>query len=1082
MNLKNKLFAGFTALSVVLSTFAPVATLSVSANSAEDMAAYEWAFDTGMTTMTSFGAFMFENAINREQAARFLVKGAEALEIDLSSDQTCDYQDLASADQSLVSFINEGCEMGIFKAQADFNPKDLLTREQAELTVARIVYGYDEVAMYAEDSDITEFAAARELLMADEIIKVELPGQSAVRRGHLLLMLYRLADDYEAPTDPVEVKKGALDISLGTDTLANNSQIPAAGTIKFASVNLQANEDVTVRSIEVEKLGLATIDPSTRVWFEKNGVRVSSRAAFTSEGKAVLSFAPAMVIKAGARETLDLYVEHNTSVGTDLQFRSAMVDSSAATVGGSFTTPVLRTVNYTVIEANFASASAGSTSAATANGMELGAFTVEVINTSSETRNATFKSITLRQEENASLSNLGNIVLERNGAVVSSAAMVNGRELTFSLNDSILDGVTATYYIKAVVNNVDQSTDSYEFRLRNDSDLNIVEATTSFRATVASAPVTLSTYDITGGDLTFSRDTSVPLSVSVAPGTQNVIFLKGTISSNQAITLEDPEIDYANLLDDDDMFDYVSTIYLKIGGSTFSYSPVNGGAATSATFNGTAVVDGTVPVQLWATLKSNAPAGTIKFDALGLSSFDLAEYVSNGNTVGTAIGTIETVTVDVEQSTLNVTRTDGKGNSAVSAGTTDFTVVKYNLTSNQGNGVRISRANFDVAAPALANNNVTLSLLVNGTVRQTKNVNGATVSFDGFNADVTTGNPVTVEVKANFAEAFNAGTFALNLQANGFNAVDLSNSQAVAHPAVNSAVFTIAAANAEVSASNAPILANLLLSPSATGQALMAFRVKALNDTVKLRDATFAGTNLSALSNFRLVDANGAVVATATTATNTAVTFTNIPASVAPAIAKDVTSTYRIIADVNSDSSGDVDVELTDLDVRASNGSTVSPVFAAVASATHTIAENSFVVAKAANASKGLTTSALRFTITASGKDSVEIDELHFNNLIAGYDTTAAQLRVYRTNTTASNLVGELAVGTVNGNITTMLGNNVVDAGTTATFIVVIENAVVDAGSNSQDWSVSLTDIAFDGLVATDYDNVGGTLPLTESK
>ena len=284
MNLKNKLFAGFTAFSMFVSVIAPISAITVKADSAEDMTMYEWAFDTGMTTKTSFADFMFENAITREQAAKFLVKGAIALELTTPATQTCDYKDLANADVTLISSINEACEMGIFKAQANFNPQQLLTREQAELTVARIVYGFDEVASYAMDSEISDFAAARELLMADEIIKVDVAAQSAVRRGHLGLMLYRLADaDITTPGTETEIKKGMLELSLGGDTLTNNSQIPMVGTVKFAQVKLVANEDVTLRSITLDKLGLATIPTDTRVWFEKNGVRVSGQAAFTSE-------------------------------------------------------------------------------------------------------------------------------------------------------------------------------------------------------------------------------------------------------------------------------------------------------------------------------------------------------------------------------------------------------------------------------------------------------------------------------------------------------------------------------------------------------------------------------------------------------------------------------------------------------------------------------------------------------------------------------------------------------------------------------------------------------------------------------
>jgi len=50
----------------------------------------------------------------------------------------------------------------------------------------------------------------------------------------------------------------------------------------------------------------------------------------------------------------------------------------------------------------------------------------------------------------------------------------------------------------------------------------------------------LNDYSIQGGDITFARDTSLPLSASYAPGTNEVILMKGTLSANAMMTLEDP--------------------------------------------------------------------------------------------------------------------------------------------------------------------------------------------------------------------------------------------------------------------------------------------------------------------------------------------------------------------------------------------------------------------------------------------------------------------------------------------------------------------------------------------------------------
>ena len=66
-----------------------------------------------------------------------------------------------------------------------------------------------------------------------------------------------------------------------------------------------------------------------------------------------------------------------------------------------------------------------------------------------------------------------------------------------------------------------------------------------------------------------------------------------------------------------------------------------------------------------------------------------------------------------------------------------------------------------------------------------------------------------------------------------------------------------------------------------------------------------------------------------------------------------------------------------------------------------------------------------------------------------------------------------------------MTAKNTVDAGDTVTYIVVVEGILVNSASTSQDWSVSMTDIDFDGgwgiLTAVTYPNIG-SLPMTETK
>lgn len=120
-------------------------------------------------------------------------------------------------------------------------------------------------------------------------------------------------DDDDDDDTIFDQQAGTLNVSVG-NALPNNSEIPMAGIVKFASVNFSASsDDIALATVEVENMGLANPPSGTRVWFERNGVRITGRATFTSDGTAIVSFAPAFVVKAGSTETLDLYVELPTA-------------------------------------------------------------------------------------------------------------------------------------------------------------------------------------------------------------------------------------------------------------------------------------------------------------------------------------------------------------------------------------------------------------------------------------------------------------------------------------------------------------------------------------------------------------------------------------------------------------------------------------------------------------------------------------------------------------------------------------------------------------------------------------------------
>ncbi len=878
---------------------------------------------------------------------------------------------------------------------------------------------------------------------------------------------------------------GDLTVALNPTSPASGTQIPQAGIVRFAVVDFTAaSSDISLNTVELVKAGLASIPTSTRVWFEKSGTRLSGKASFTSENNAVVSFAPAFVVKAGTTESLDLYVELNTTSGNDFQFASKALSTSAKNVAGAFTTPVLRTASYTVAGALVKITGNGTTYNAGEDAVELSKFTIQNTDTASDTRDEKVQSILLYQNGTANLTNLKDITVERNGVVVSTAAKVDGKMLTLTISDTIKDGATAIYIVKAKIANVELTTDTYQLYVKNSSDVNIIEIASAFRATVTTdtaTPYYLSSYSVTGGDVKFERDATVALSSTVAPGTSDVVLMQGTITAKSAVTLEDVTLAYTTTAGSNTgAAAQMNTVYLQIGSSTFSWSPANG----AASFLGSATVNGTATVKMYTKLRDGA-SGTIKFADLNLAAFGTKQYVSNQNNVSSAIGSVSALNITIGATTLNVTRTDALGATKIPSGAKNVLVYGVKFSSTQGNPIALSNLSVVTAGTATSytGGNTSYTLYVNGVAKSTKSPQGTTVAFDNFNATVTTTTSVEIQVKADFSDVTTAGTF--NIASLSYDAVDNVTSVNVTPVSVAGASFTINQAVGTLAATTGDTLVNKsLLLAGATAQKVASFKVTATNDTIKIKTIVLTGANLDALSNIRLQDVNGKMVA-ASSVTATGATFANVDTATdfANATAIDKSSTYYVVADVNSstDAAGVyANVIVAGSQITSSNGTVISMIGANVTGPSHDVAQNTFKVTQATPASKNIATDALEFTVNAFGLNSVTLTGATFDNVLSGYTGTMV-LTVIRKSDNA--VVGSASATT---GVVTFSGNNSIDAGTSATYIVKIVGALVDSASNSQDWTVKLTGLnvntGVNVLDAASYPKNTDTLPLTSNK
>ena len=894
-----KLIATGSAAVIALTSLANGLVLGAPAvTDPELISAVSWAYDSGLTKYSDADMFMPFSNITREQEAKFVSEFAKSvLGMEADMDADCSFSDEGSIDYTLVDSVVEACQMGIMMGyQGNFMPKQVLTRGQLAIVHSRLLALIDPMS-----GEQDHFAALQDA----GVMNVANLSAPATREASVL-MKYRIAMGNEedlCALDPnlpecvdngngtgnnntgVVVKAGDLNVSLNPSSPAQMTSIPNNGVSRFATVDFTAgSDDISINTVSLKRQGLGSYSDfgnGGRLYFEIGGVRVSSRATVSSDDTLVVSFAPALVVAAGKTVSVDLMAElTGAPVGSENMFTSTAIDSSAATVNGSITTPTLRTANYSVRTLTFTSQNVITTYQGNEETVELGKFQIQ--NIGGNTIDANVKAITFRNVANGdSAASLGDLKLLRAGAVVSTKTIVSGRDVTFVLADVIKDGQTASYTIQGKVVDVQNASgDTYKFILRQTTDLNATEANTGFRTAVSitantanDTNVAVNVYTVNGGELKFVRDVSLSLSQNVSPGALAIDLAKGSITAKQAILLEDVLLNVtAGSLTIHNAF---KKVYLQIGASVFTWTPDASTPANNAVaeFDGSVTVNGTVPVRIYADVYTNAtaPSGPYTFGSLSAASFTRKEYVSNQNNVSSSIGTIAGSAVSIVASTLSVTKFDNLGTQVYATNNAQGkTIYGVRLSNNQSNPIKVGSITL-TPSNLLFNNGASISLMQGANVIATKNLNGAT-TFNGLNIVVNQNTPVDLTFVADFQSSITppqSGTFGVS-----FNLGDVidnvtSNNVTVNGTPATSATLNIIAGGTVIATANSASTDQGFMVP-AMEKKVGSINVQAVNDDLEVRalylkvtgTGAFATNAGNQISNFKIKDSNGNVVAT----------------------------------------------------------------------------------------------------------------------------------------------------------------------------------------------------------------------------
>jgi hypothetical protein len=187
MNIK-KLFATLAGVSLFAQTVVPSAGVFGATYSEELQGAYNWAYEKGVTTMSSIDNANMYGAITRAEMAKMLsVYAVEVLGLTENEARACNFTDIDSVKGDLHDYIIKSCKLGIMgQGITAFRPYDTLSRAEFGTALSRVLWGdkYEGGTPYYAN----HLNALKAAGIMNQIANAE---QTKEVRGYVMLMLQR---------------------------------------------------------------------------------------------------------------------------------------------------------------------------------------------------------------------------------------------------------------------------------------------------------------------------------------------------------------------------------------------------------------------------------------------------------------------------------------------------------------------------------------------------------------------------------------------------------------------------------------------------------------------------------------------------------------------------------------------------------------------------------------------------------------------------------------------------------------------------------------------------------------------------
>ena len=748
-----------------------------------------------ISAQTSEAGYRLSNNITRAEIAK-VVANLGGIEATACTGDV--FSDVGAGLGDLCGYVEALADAGVVStASATFRPTANITRaEMVKMILGAL--GETGSSVDAGYMDLTGLGdLATYVNRANEIGCVSdasyfRPNASSSRGEAFKVAVVCAGLDVDTTTPPT----GTGTTSTGTTTVTGNLTVALDGqamaqyvpknasSVKVGAVKLTAGTaDVNVQSLVVSRSGLGNagdITPSNGIRAAQNGVVISSTADYynSTSQKATVYFSPALVVKAGASQTVDILVNLSGAENSQHQFTLDSVNASNTTVSGSpVTLGLLNTTSYMTTTTTASLAIAGGTVTA---GKTQQLFAK--LDVSAGGRETKITGFTLTRSGSTDFTKrLQNAKVYKNGVAVGTVTLSSEKLSVTGLSDVLAAGNTQTYELKADIL-VDANSTNMGIKIDATTDVNAVETTTGYSTQVS---VTNAAIVVPFGAVEFTFAKSSTGNVTVAPGANNIKLFAGKLSSSTPVSVR--TITITPVITGTGITAFVNDqLSVKLNGSEIAtLTSLSGAQAKTVSF----VVDLANPAMLTieGSTKNNAniaPSST-QFRVA------LTEVRDSSNNTITSLGAGSSLTGD--KTTVNTSEVELKNATVAAPSTTRV----YSSAEQEIGRFALTSRNEIARVQSIVLNNVgtsTLATIANSTssaklvdvatgleVSATVTIAGNVLTFSSMNdtiaKDVTKNYKVVLGVTS--VDTIYGQTVALTVVPAGVTVVRDSNSTAV---------------------------------------------------------------------------------------------------------------------------------------------------------------------------------------------------------------------------------------------------------------------------------------------------------------